>query len=332
MAEHEDSDDFNPYSPGDAAVDPGESREAPPSDRIADSTPPSGPTLRRWLTNLPVVFRRLLGPVGGAWLVLFGGFVALLIGLGGILVVAMPGEALQDGGAGAGPGVVLAALPAAIVVYGALGILWLGPFRPLRRVAFEGDRGVDSLSEALRLSLHKKWSIVGLALVVTLLYSCLSGCLAGSIGSAIGSADQGVVGALLVPVLTLAALAPIAPALYIVSVTDAGPLESISAGTNLLGTHPRYLIGGYLAVAFVFACGVVGIPLLVFGASFLLLLEPVGWLLAAGLMVIGYGVGVVAYATLFFTLEETVGPITIERSRTEMAKTAFRSMRDRPHP
>jgi hypothetical protein len=302
-----DSEQVNPYEPGESAVDPAEASEAGPPGRIAESDPPSSPSLGRWLTNLPVVSGRMIGPVGLAWLVLLVGAFVLMLGVGSIFAFSFLSGKPEAGGAASHRGIAMAALPVGLVLEGAFGIAWFGPFRPLRRVAFRGPGAVASLGEALGMSVERKWSVAGLTIVLIYGYSVLTGGLIAVFVVAFGSLEQGLLGAVVLASVSAASLVPAAPAVYLVSATDAGLMKSIGTGTDLLTSRPGYLIGGLLGVAGVFLVGVVGVPAVLIAGSFVLLVEPVGWVLAALWSPLGLWVTAVTFATLFATLEEATG-------------------------
>jgi hypothetical protein len=301
----EDSGQFNPYAPGEATLDPTAEPEASRPGRIADSEPPDQPTLGRFRENFPVVFGRVVGPVGGAWMVLVAGFLAFA-GLAAAGLVGLSPVASEKVG---GPiwSLRMAATLLAACLYGHVGVVWAGPMRAVRRVAFEGAAAVPGVGRALEDAFQRWWPLVVLVVTVTLGISCLNACLVGATG--LVAAELGGVGDLgggLLEWLGWSVVCfPAWPALYVVSVTDQTTRESLREAWDLVFDHPGYLVVGFLLVgASVLGIGTV-LPAALIGATAASALAIPVFVAAIAMGLVGWSLGAVAYATLFATIEET---------------------------
>lgn len=300
----EEAGEVNPYAPGEAAVEASPESEGVPAGRIADSEPPDEPTLGRFLENFPVVFGRVVGPVGGAWMLLVAGFVAFA-GLAAAGLVGVSPAASDEVG-GTVWSLRAAASVLAVGLYTQVGVVWAGPMRAVRRVAFEGATAVPGVGRALEDSVERRGPLTVLVVTVTLGVGCLNACLVGATGWV--AAELGGVGDLgggLLEWLGWSVVCfPAWPALYVVSVTDQTTRESLRDARDLVFDHPGYLVVGFLLVgASVVGLGTV-LPAALIGATAASALAIPALLAAIAMGLVGWSLGAVAYATLFATIEE----------------------------
>jgi hypothetical protein len=303
MQSDEDSGQFNPYAPGEAAVEGVREREVGSAGRIADSEPPDEPTVGRFLENFPVVLARFVGPVGGVSVLLMIGFVVMAAV--GIVSVVSPGTARAIA-SDTDPGLPWTIGLVVLVLYAHLGVVWAGPMRAIRRVAFEGPSAVPGFGRAFGLSLQRWWPLVVLVVTVTLAVGCLRGCVAGTVwfvAAEVGGLTE--VSWLLGWLVWAVVILPCWASLYIVSVTDQSVRQSLRDSYDLLLDHPGYSTVGFVIVTgIVFGFGI-KVPDLLFEAVD----EPglvIPLLLAVvAIVLVSLSLSAVAYATLFATIEET---------------------------
>lgn len=292
------SDDFNPYEPGDAAVDP-----AMPSDptggegalQISPTQAPNKPEVSRAIENFNIVLDRAFGPVGGGWLVVFFGYMILAVILGVATVALVPGLAASGLGEAAGGAVLLMVPIFAIVAIGA-GSLFVGLTRSLRTVAFGGERAVAGVGEALSIAFERFWSILGMFVGWFLLMALPMG-LVMVAGAQLDSPVLAVVGGLFAIVIAVFA----APLFYVVPSTDLSIGASFSKSLEVLTGNFGYLALCFLALlatALLLGCGMAVlnfIPIIgqIIGFALQLALNFFSW---------------IAFVTVFATIEEANGP------------------------
>lgn len=303
---HDESPTDDVYTPGEASIDPAVGPGAGGQRRIATSEPPQVPTIGRWLENVPVMVERALGPVGWTLLVFHVAFDIGLVALALVVHWLVPtafwtGEMSASSSAALAGGVV----PVTLFLWGAWGFTLLGPIRPLRRVAFEGKEAVATVASAARTAGERFWPIVGTVGVLMLTFGCASGC----IGQGATLADPATGGPIVSSVVTAAVggalLFLVGPLLYLVPTTDRGLRETVPEAFRLVVDHLGYLSGGYLVIVpgmLVVTAAIAFLPRWAAGTA---LQIPVG--IAAVVLLLGtLWFAIIAFATLFATIEETV--------------------------
>ena len=291
-------EEFNPYEPGEAAVDPAMPAE-PTGDgalQISPTAPPRKPTVSRAMENFNIVLDRAFGPVGVGWLSVFFGYMFGFGIIGVVAALAIPG--ILSSGMGDGATFGMLALLAPIVAIVAIGAasLFIGLTRALRKVAFGGEHVIAGVGEAFSTAFERFWPIVGMFFAWLLILGLpLALMVVGTVQ--MESPILAILGGL--GVAGLAVL--LSPLFYVVPATDLGLGASFSKSIEIVTTHFGYLALCFLALmgaGFALGCGlgIVGlVPFLGAIVSFVaqIAINFFSW---------------VAFVTVFATIEETAGP------------------------
>jgi len=302
------SDDFNPYEPGDAAVDPERQQEQSVDGemQIAPTTPPRSPKVSRAMENFSIVLDGAFGAVGGGWLVVF--FGNLIFGGSVGLVAALAGSGLDAAGmsAQASGGVMILMLPVIAIGVLGLGSLFVGLTRALRKVAFGGPRAISGVGGALSTALERFWSILGMILAWGLVLLVPT----GAIGVVAGQAEtpELMVVAMLV-VFVLAVL--LSPLFYVVPATNLGIGGSFSKAVEVVSDNL-----GYVALCFVAMIGAaLAVGCVVGLLQFITIIGTIiGFFINIAMQFFMW----VAYVTMFATIEEARGPFDSTASPPSM--------------
>lgn len=305
-----DSNQFNPYEPGEAAVSVRSDADAVPSTQIAPGEPPEAPTYRRWLKNLRVVFGRVRGPILGVWTSFVVGVGLLLVPVVWLLMTQYSPSSRELGLlAPVGLRLKVSMVGLTASQYVLLGVLLLAPLRPLRRAAFEGVEGAGTFGEVVTLALDRLLPVIAAVLVTCVAFGAVDAGLQAtgvtshlSASGGAGTFVQGLVWAGLYFVVM--------PILYRVATTDETLPACFVDGFRLMASHLLFLLGGCLAIALYMVGAVVTVFVTIEFAEGILEVAygPVVTGVIGGFsMLVVWWSAIVAYATLLATCEEADG-------------------------
>lgn len=305
-----DSNQFNSYEPGEAAVSGRSDADSESSTRIAPGEPPETPTYRRWARNLRVVFGRVRGPVLGVWASFAVGVGLLLVPVVWLLITQYsPGSRELGLLAPVGLRLKVSMVGLTASQYVLIGVLLLAPLRPLHRAAFEGGEGAGAFGEAVTLALDRLLPIAAAVMVICIALAAVDTGLQAT-GMTSHLPAVGDAGVFLEGLVWYGVYFAVGPMLYRVATTDDALPVCFGDGLRLVAPHLLFLLGGCLAIALYMVSSVL--------AAFMIRdvvesIFPFGYgELASGIMVGSIVLAVwwsaiVAYATLLATVEEAGG-------------------------
>jgi hypothetical protein len=314
MAEEMDgepeSNQFNPYEPGEAAVSVRSDADSESSTRMAPGEPPETPTYRRWARNLRVVFGRVRGPVLGVWASFAVGVGLLVVPVVWLLMTQYsPGSRELGLLAPVGLRLKVSMVGLTVSQYVLLGVLLFAPLRPLHRAAVEGSEGAGTFGEAVGLALDRLLAIVAAVLVICVGFAAVDAGLQAtgvtSEVSALGDAGIFVEG-----LVWYGLYFAVMPMLYRVATTDDALVACFGDGLRLVTSHLLFLVGGCLAIALYMVSSLLVIFLILDRVGSILQIgyaEPVAGVIGGLVVLVVWWSTIVAYATLLATVEEADG-------------------------